>query len=63
MLSIFREIEKSGEELLVTDNNKPILKVVPLKNKKLKDLFEAYRGKMIYKETLDQPTHSEWPES
>ena len=63
MLAIFREIESTGEELLVTDNNKPVLKVVPLKNKKLKDLFEPYRGKMTYREALDTPTQSEWPES
>ncbi len=63
MLAIFREIESTGEELLVTDNNKPVLKVVPLKNKKLKDLFAPYRGKMIYREPLDKPTQSEWPET
>lgn len=63
MLAIFREIESSGEELLVTDNNRPVLKVVPLKNKKLTDLFASYRGKMTYREALDKPTQSEWSES
>jgi antitoxin (DNA-binding transcriptional repressor) of toxin-antitoxin stability system len=33
MLQIFRELEASGETLIVTDHNKPVLKIVPIKEK------------------------------
>ena len=31
MLAIFRELEASGEELIVTDRDRPVLKIVPIK--------------------------------
>jgi antitoxin (DNA-binding transcriptional repressor) of toxin-antitoxin stability system len=37
MLEYFRQVERTGEELVVTDKNKPVLKVVPLTNKKSPD--------------------------
>lgn len=46
MLGIFREIEKTGEELIVTDNNNPVLKVIPLcKKQSYRELFRKYQGK------------------
>ena len=42
MLQIFREIEASGEELLVTDHGKPVLKVTPIKEKETTD--ELFAG-------------------
>ena len=34
MLRIFREIEESGEELIVTDHNRPVLRIQPIDRKK-----------------------------
>lgn len=33
MLKIFRDIEKTGEELIVTDHGKPVLKIIPYREK------------------------------
>ncbi len=61
MLRIFREIEAGGEELIITDRGKPVLKIVPYKKKKsVNELFAPYRGKMSYTEDLNTPTIDEW---
>ena len=33
MLRIFREIEQTGEDLIVTDHNQPVLRISPIKKK------------------------------
>ncbi|PWT94055.1 MAG: prevent-host-death protein [Acidobacteria bacterium] len=62
MLEVFREIERSGEELIVTDNKKPVLRIQPIRQKlTVKELFGNIQGQVIYHEDLDQPTVDEWP--
>lgn len=62
MLEYFREVEKTGEELIVTDHNRPVLKVSPIKAKKsVADVFKGYRGHVIYAEDVRTPTIDEWP--
>ncbi|MBD3321135.1 MAG: prevent-host-death protein [Chitinivibrionales bacterium] len=61
MLEYFRNVEKTGEELIVTDHRKPVLKVVPLKKEaKLKETFARYQGKAIYHAPVDGPETGEW---
>ena len=62
MLRIFREIEESGEELIVTDRNQPALVIRPIKGKRSVDeVFAAYRGKMrILEEDVNSPTSADW---
>lgn len=63
MLAIFRELEKSGEELIVTDHSRPVLKIVPLKEKRKKtfeEVFGPYQGKMKYTGSLTDDTSEEW---
>ena len=56
MLRIFREIERSGEEIIVTDNSRPVLKIVPFKSTKSVDtLFETLRGQVTYNGNLNGP--------
>jgi len=63
MLEYFRNVEKTGEELIVTDNHKPVLKVIPIKNEeKLCDTFAKYQGKAIYHAPADEPESDEWGE-
>ncbi|MBC7792467.1 MAG: type II toxin-antitoxin system prevent-host-death family antitoxin, partial [Clostridia bacterium] len=42
MLEFFRDVEKSGEELIVTDNNVPVLRVVPIKKRQSVDALFAH---------------------
>lgn len=57
MLRIFRELEDSGEELIVTDRGRPVLRIQPVSRKKtVEDVFGAIRGGVIYHEDIDLPT-------
>jgi len=61
MLQIFREIEASGETIIVTDHNKPVLKIVPIQEKRpVDEVFCSWRGKAVIYEDLDLPTLEEW---
>jgi antitoxin (DNA-binding transcriptional repressor) of toxin-antitoxin stability system len=64
MLAIFRQLEAEGQELIVTDQGKPVLKITPLKPKnKVAELFGEYQGKVIYHADINQPTLDEWDEA
>ena len=58
----FERVEKTGEELVVTDNHVAVLKIVPLAAGKLgpEDVFADVRGRIKYHEDLLQPTIKEW---
>ena len=64
MLEYFREVEQTGEELIVTDNNTPVLKVVPLRQRRATaEIFADVRGRVVYREEVVAPTTDEWPET
>ncbi|MDE2846633.1 MAG: prevent-host-death protein [Gemmatimonadota bacterium] len=64
MLQIFREIEESGEELIVTHNRRPVLRIRPIGTKQPVDrVFEKLRGKVVYHEDINTPTTDEWDEA
>ena len=61
MLEYFREVESSGETLIVTNNNVPVLEVRPIKKKLSPELvFADLRGKVKYHEEIEAPTQAEW---
>lgn len=64
MLEYFRELERTGGELIVTDHRIPVLKITPLKRtgKTVEEVFKNYRGKVKYFEDLTSSTESEWDE-
>jgi prevent-host-death family protein len=64
MLEYFRKVEETGEELVVTDNNRPVLRVVPIREKRpVAELFAGLDGKVKYLEDVLSTTQDEWPES
>lgn len=64
MLAIFRQLEASGEELLVTDHGVPVLRIAPIKSgNTVLELFAHLQGQVDYLEDIDQPTLGEWGES
>ena len=64
MLAIFREIEASGQEWIVTDNGKPVLKIVPITKKKTVDeVFGKYYGQVVIHEDINTPTIDEWEDA
>jgi antitoxin (DNA-binding transcriptional repressor) of toxin-antitoxin stability system len=61
MFEIFRSLEASGDEMIVTDHGKPVLKIVPIKEKATtSELFGDHQGRVIYHEDIDTPTMDEW---
>lgn len=64
MLAIFRELEASGNELIVTDRDRPVLKIVPIKQvNTVAEMFSGLQGKVTYAEDINRPTQAEWTES
>ncbi len=64
MLEIFRKLEASGEELIVTDRDKPVLKIVPIKDRAtVAELFGAIQGRVTYHEDINTPTLAEWDDA
>ena len=63
MLEYFRQIEQTGEEIIVTDNRKPVLKISPLSARRSpEEVFKLYRGKVKYFEDILTDTSEEWEE-
>jgi antitoxin (DNA-binding transcriptional repressor) of toxin-antitoxin stability system len=45
----------------VTDHDEPVLKIIPIKERKSVDeLFGPWRGQVIISEDFDLPTQAEW---
>ncbi len=61
MLRIFRHIENTGEEMIVTDHNRPVLRIQSIAQKKtVEEVFGTIQGKVIYREDINTPTTDEW---
>lgn len=57
MLRIFRHIENTGEEMIVTDHNRPVLRIQPIAQRKtVEEVFSTVQGKVIYREDINTPT-------
>ena len=57
MLRLFREVERSREALIVTDNNTPVLQVVPVESEQtITDTFAGLTGQVTYGRPVDEPT-------
>jgi len=64
MLEYFRRVEETGEELIVTDHDRPVLRIVPIVQRTpAAETFAGLRGKVIYHGDLLEPTTGEWPET
>ncbi|MEW6278079.1 MAG: prevent-host-death protein [Candidatus Eremiobacterota bacterium] len=64
MLEIFRQLEESGQEALVTDRGRVVLRIVPVRpTRPVDEVFADLRGKVVFVEDPDAPTGSEWPET
>ncbi len=66
IMQIFREIEESGEALIITDHGRPTLRVIPIdqqpsaKKLTVEEAFADWRGKTEFLEDPDTPTIDEW---
>ena len=61
ILEIFSQLEISGEELIITDGDKPVLKIVPIKSKQTaEELFGDVQGRVRYHEDVNTLIIAEW---
>lgn len=59
----FRKVEEKGEEIIVTSNKIPIIRITPLKKTRNVDtLFADIRGKIKYHKDILTPETEEWGE-
>ena len=64
MLEYFRKVEETGESIVVTSHNKPVLKIEPIHSSlKVSDVFGAYWGKVRIPKDVTEPETDEWGES
>ena len=64
MFEHLRAVEKTGEDLIVTDYGKPVLTIIPVRpTQTINDLFSDLRGKAeISRAAALEPTDAEWSE-
>ncbi|MEA5571999.1 type II toxin-antitoxin system prevent-host-death family antitoxin [Calothrix sp. UHCC 0171] len=63
LLEFLRLVESEGEEIVVTDRGKPVVKISKYGDSPLTaELFGQMRGKVRYFEDLTTPTTEEWTE-
>lgn len=63
LLEFLQLVELEGEEILVTDGNKPVVRISQYeKTLSTEELFKDMRGKVKYFEDLTTPTTEEWQE-
>ena len=56
MLEYFRRVEETGEELIVTDNNVPVVRIVPIRRRQpASSVFGEVRGSVVYHEDVLTP--------
>jgi prevent-host-death family protein len=64
MLEYLRRVEETGEELIVTDNNVPVVRIVPIRKRmRAVEAFGDVRGRVVYHADILEPTIDEWTET
>ena len=54
-LELFRNIEESGEPLIITDRGRPVLEVRPVKGKRKHDPLEILKGSVTWHDHSTEP--------
>jgi prevent-host-death family protein len=64
MLEYLRRVEETGEELIVTDNNVPVIRILPIRQRRTaSEVFGDVRGRVVYHDDILAPTTDEWSET
>lgn len=59
-LEYFREIEKTGEPLIISDRGKPVLQILPY-SKNVMDMLDSLRESVVkYERPLEPVSSNEW---
>jgi antitoxin (DNA-binding transcriptional repressor) of toxin-antitoxin stability system len=59
-LKYFRQVQENGQELIITDHGKPVLKISPLQNKPQTVLEELRNSVLRYDDPLEPVAQDDW---
>ncbi|MBA4392092.1 MAG: prevent-host-death protein [Desulfobacca sp.] len=59
-LEYFRQVEESGESLIITDRGKPVLKILPYSKHPLKGLMALRDSVVKYEKPFDPVGLEDW---
>ncbi len=60
VLRLLRELEENGEEIIVTDRDRPVARVIPYQPKlSVEEVFADIYGQIEFLEDPDTPTKSD----
>ena len=67
MLDVFHELETTGQELIVTEDGRPMLRITPIPpaprpGLSVQELFGDVQGQVVFYEDINTPTIDEWSE-
>ncbi|MHC5597835.1 MAG: type II toxin-antitoxin system Phd/YefM family antitoxin [Nostoc sp.] len=63
LLEFLQLVESEGEEIVITDRGKPVVKISKYAQApSTEELFGEMRGKVKYFDDLTTPTSEEWPQ-
>ncbi len=61
MLELFRDLQEKGGEIIVTERDKPVLRIIRYSEKQsAEELFRDWVGCVRWNEDPDTPTTDEW---
>lgn len=59
-LKYFRKIEETGQELIITDHGKPVIKIIPYQHEP-QDILEELRNSVeFYEDPLEPVAENDW---
>ena len=59
-LKYFRQVQKNGQKLIITDHGKPILKISPVQHKPQTVLEELRNSVLRYDDPLEPVAQDDW---
>lgn len=59
-LKHFRQIEETGEELIITDHSKPVIKIIPYRKEAEEILKELRNSVEFYNDPLEPVSENNW---
>lgn len=63
MLEYFRMVEETGQDIIVTSHNKPVLRISRLDHvHTVQEIFGDIRGQVELDDSIMEPETDEWPE-
>lgn len=61
LLQVLRELEQTGENVIITDRDRPVARIIPIKQGiTMEEAFADVYGKLVILEDINAPTIEEW---